>query len=379
FAQKNNRFDAPQNVFLVLMIPVILISGIANGWIGGAIGSVTTFITSIFLPFLLIQNTITTLQKQRVAMLFLIGCALVMVHDGSVQKSSETGLGWSGAGLSEKTRITYLGIFSDPNDLGMFFVMILPMAMYFLFRAKAYLKPAFCIVVAFILHGIYMTNSRGALLGTMSQLVVWFYLKYGLKKSLSLGAFVLPLAIFVMGKFRKIDSEEASAEGRLDAWYEGFHMLMSNPVLGVGMGQFTEYHHLTAHNSFVLVFSELGLLGYFLWMGFMVGCVYLLLVLWYPKMEKSFVNHIDLQESEIARTLTYSMIGFMVTSFFLSRAYTPLLYIFCGMLVAVYYRATKGRRGDPELRFRYSSFSSVLIKSTIGSLVVIYLAVKVLL
>ncbi|WP_156490423.1 hypothetical protein, partial [Oleiphilus sp. HI0086] len=64
FAQKNNRFDAPQNVFLVLMIPVILISGIANGWIGGAIGSVTTFITSIFLPFLLIQNTITTLQKQ---------------------------------------------------------------------------------------------------------------------------------------------------------------------------------------------------------------------------------------------------------------------------------------------------------------------------
>ena len=38
------------------------------------------------------------------------------------------GTGWTGIGLSQGTRIQYVGIFNDPNDLGMLFVACVPMA-----------------------------------------------------------------------------------------------------------------------------------------------------------------------------------------------------------------------------------------------------------
>ena len=38
-------------------------------------------------------------------------------------------------------------------------------------------------------------------------------------------------------------------------------MWRSHPFLGVGLGQFGEYHYLTAHNSYLLALAELGFPG----------------------------------------------------------------------------------------------------------------------
>jgi O-antigen ligase len=369
--QKKRRFDAPQNTFLFLLIPVILISNSLNGWFSGGVDSAMTFITTIFLPFLIIQNLIDTSKKQRVVMLFLIFCALVMVQHGL----SQNGFGWGGVGLSQKTRITYLGIFNDPNDLGMFFVMVLPFIPYFFNRVSFFLKPIFLLFGAGVLQGVFLTNSRGALLGTISLVSLWFYLKYGLKKCLLISVMVLPLMLLVMSKFRSIDSEEASAEGRLDAWYEGFQMLFASPLLGVGIGEFTEHHHLTAHNSFVLVFAELGLLGYFLWIGFLTACVYMLLMLWLPRLKDLQGTVGESQESAIARTLTYSMLGYLVTCFFLSRSFTPLLYIYCAMIVATYYRAMLSETETLKLPYRYRDFSFFIWVAMLSTIVLIYIVV----
>jgi putative inorganic carbon (HCO3(-)) transporter len=379
FTQKERRFDAPQNMLLMFLIPIILMSGIMNGWFMGGVNSVQTYLTAIFLPFLVIQNIINTPTKQRMLMLMLIACTMVMLNDGIAQKASGTGVGWSGAALSEKTRITYLGIFNDPNDLAMFFVMTLPFTFYFFYHIKSVLRFVFLILSGFLLQGIYLTNSRGALLGTMSQLALWFYLKYGLKKSILLGGLAGPVALIIMSKFRAIDSEEASAEGRLESWYEGFQLLFWKPVLGVGMGQFTEHHYLTAHNSFVLIFTELGLSGYFLWMGFLTMCGVMLLALWQKNFKGSLVGYCSAEDTAIARTLTYSMVGYLVTCFFLSRAYTPLLYIFCAMLVATYYRATPEKSMKPERLILFKNYSGMVFWVFGGSLVTIYVVVRLLL
>jgi putative inorganic carbon (HCO3(-)) transporter len=377
--EKNRRFDAPQNVFLFLLVLVILMSGITNGWFGGGVDSASFYISTILLPFLVIQNAIDTQKKQRVVMLLLILCALIMVHQGMSQKASETGFGWSGAGLSQKTRITYLGTFNDPNDLGMLFVMVLPFTFYFFKRAKKYLKPLFLGSAGLILYGIYLTNSRGALLGAMSLLIFWFYLKYGLKKSLVIGALASPLAYLIMSMFRTIDSEESSAEGRLDAWYEGFQMFFYKPFFGVGMGLFTEHHRLTAHNSFVLVFSELGFSGYFLWIGFLTATGFMLLMMCKTNFKYSLVNKIDSQESQIAKTLAFSMLGYLVTSFFLSRAYIPILYIFCAMIVGTYYRAIYSDSRKKEVPCRYKYFSKYIWLVSFCSISLIYIVVRLFL
>ena len=58
---------------------------------------------------------------------------------------------------------------------------------------------------------------------------------------------------------RAISSKEQSAAERIEAWSVGLELLKWRPLFGAGYGNFTDHHHLTAHNSFVLCFAELGL------------------------------------------------------------------------------------------------------------------------
>jgi O-antigen ligase len=58
-----------------------------------------------------------------------------------------------------------------------------------------------------------------------------------------------------------MDSQESSAQSRIEAWGQGLMMLKSKPVFGVGYSRFTEYHRKVAHNSFVQTAAELGLVG----------------------------------------------------------------------------------------------------------------------
>jgi putative inorganic carbon (HCO3(-)) transporter len=119
------------------------------------------------------------------------------------------------------------------------------------------------------------------------------------------------------------------------------------------------------------VFSELGLIGYFLWIGFLTACGFMLLMLWKTDFKLSLFNKNNIQESQIASTLMYSMLGYFATSFFLSRAYTPLLYIFCAMIVSTYYRANSGL--IPQVLCRYKHFSSYIWAISLSSIILIYL------
>ena len=376
FFEKSRRFDAPQNLLLVFLLIIVVLSGVTNGWAGGGIASAEKLLTTMLLPFLLIQNVINTYKRQQIVLLLLIFSAIVMVSDGVAQKESLAGIGWSGAGLSQGTRITYLGIFNDPNDLAMFLAMILPCIVYIYQSAKGFFKSVFLAALGYISYGIYLTNSRGGLLAVMSMVGVWFYLKYGAVKSFVLGALAAPVAFFILSKFRTIDPNESSASGRLDAWYEGMQMFLSRPFFGVGMGQFTDYHHLTAHNSFVLVFSELGAVGYYLWVGFLVCCIVMLLSLWSEKFKLKLVKEIDSKERKLALFFTYTMIAYLVSCFFLSRAYTPMLYVFCGMYVATFYRSIGFSVNKNNVMISYKNFSPFVWKFVFGSLATVYLTTK---
>jgi hypothetical protein len=47
-------------------------------------------------------------------------------------------------------------------------------------------------------------------------------------------------------------------------------MFKSAPLFGVGFGRFTDFHDITAHNSFVLCLAELGLVGSTIWIALLV-------------------------------------------------------------------------------------------------------------
>lgn len=327
--QKPKNFSVHTGCLFGLII-IILLSGIRNSWAMGGLYSSTGFVIAVIIPYLLF----TSLLYDEICIKKIMGSCLiasgVMLAHGYSQLSSPIGVGWSGEGLSQGTRISFLGIFNDPNDLGMYLLINIPFACYFYSSAKNIAIKLFMFSLVFLLlWGIYKTNSRGSLVGVLSLLAVYGYFRYGKFKAILLGSISLPIVFIVMRMFREIDSEEQSAGQRIEAWYTAIDLFKEHPFLGVGMRNFTEYHYLTAHNSYALVLAELGLFGYILWfivtsfpllklLDIMQGRVQVI-----DNKQKAWSENVD-QSKLLASVLFYSMIGFLVTAFFISRSYSTI-------------------------------------------------------
>ncbi|MEJ2199930.1 MAG: O-antigen ligase family protein, partial [Desulfuromonadaceae bacterium] len=123
-------------------------------------------------------------------------------------------------------------------------------------------------------------RSRGALLGLavgMVMAVVTAPPKYrGKLMALILVAALSVLYLAddqVMDRLSTIDSSteerDSSAQSRLDIWAGGVEMLFSNPLLGVGPGNFRTYIEIyqpehpdrDAHNTIIRCGGELGFIG----------------------------------------------------------------------------------------------------------------------
>ncbi len=99
-----------------------------------------------------------------------------------------------------------------------------------------------------------------------------------------------------------------------------------------GKGRFTEFSDSgrVAHNSFVHCWAELGLFGYFFWLGLIIAS---LKDGW--AIGKITSEEPDAQEmSRLAKAGIASMAGYLAASFFLSRTYVHPLYIFFGLFAA---------------------------------------------
>jgi len=132
--------------------------------------------------------------------------------------------------------------------------------------------------------------------------------------------------MFGPSRIAELSAHEGSAYGRIEAWYEGFQMLKSYPLFGVGSGMFTDYHIRTAHNSFVLIFAELGLLGALAFVG----------IFYYPF--RSFIhlyqnNKLYGPDGLIVIASMSSLIGLLFAMYFLSRSYILLPYMMCGITI----------------------------------------------
>lgn len=375
--QKNKRYDGPQSGFLLLFVVVIFLSAVMNGWVGGGITYSVQMLTTAVLPFFIVVNAVNTRKKLVATFVALLIAALFMVSNSLSQVASPEGIGWAGVPMQGGNRAAYLGIFNDPNDMSMYLIMVLPLVAFLYARASAMIKPLLAAGMLALVYGVYLTNSRGGLLGVFALLGFWFLQRFGMAKSIALGAFAIPAALLAMSKFRTIDPDEQSASQRLEAWYEGFQMLFSNPVFGVRQGAFLDYHYLTAHNSIVLVLAELGLLGYLCWYGFVFFSTLGPVTLWNKKIGGAIAENAGAFDRDAGRCLTYSMLAFAVTGFFLSRSYSPILYIFCGLMVASFYIAVPREPGGQAITLR--QYSPVFIATYFGSIISVYLVAKVFL
>lgn len=239
-------------------------------------------------------------------------------------------------------RIRSVGFLRDPNDFAQTLVMVLPWLFMFTPATGSLLKQTWRVLplASLIFLTLNHTHSRGGLLGLAAMLIFSLKTRLGNVKTGALLALAFGAFQFLgLGGGREISSKEQSANERIEAWADGMLMLKQHPLFGVGYGNFTEHHLRTAHNSYVLCFSELGLLGYFFWIGLIV-------------MGMKSVNRViacappGSDSQRLATLLRISMIGFLVCAWFLSRTYIPTLYILMALGVCLLYCARK--ETDPK-------------------------------
>ncbi|MFN3712166.1 MAG: O-antigen ligase family protein [Alcanivoracaceae bacterium] len=350
--------DLP-TVALLGLVLVMMLSSIFNGWVGGAIYVIRDFGT-VLVTYLIYAGLLREGERIRHACLVICLCTtVILIH--SIEQA-KTGIGWTGASAVEGNRVTWVGIFNDPNDLGLLFLVAIPMLLMRAQLANTKIVRWFWYALTCgHVYGVWLTHSRGALLTLGLLSAIAFYRRYGMRKLILAGVVAMPGMLLMLAKMRAIEVDEESAYGRIDAWYSGIQLFKSNPLFGVGMGAFTEYHHLTAHNSFILVLAELGAAGYMLW-TLMISAA--MLMVW-RAVHGRVSGPVPVPASNgdgfaapsppdrrlpalviEGNMILYSMVAFLSASFFLSRSYIVVLYILCGMAVAYFHKV---QRMDPDV------------------------------
>lgn len=372
------RFDEPQYYLLAMFLVTMMLSVAVNGWPGGAIVQLTQFGPAVA-AFVLLSNAMTTPARVRRAMAVFVLSACVLAADGVHQV--QTGFGWTGVPPQEDGRIQYIGIFSDPNDMGLIFAAFLPFALHLGGRGGwlGLVRLFWYGAAALLLYGIYLTASRGAMLAVAMMLGVWVWRHRGAITAMVVAAGGMLAMSALPSRMQELDASESSAAGRIDAWYEGMQMFVSHPLLGVGPGNFTEYNYLTAHNSFVLVLAETGFIGFTIWLAFVIYGFRMMYVFEkvQPDLPDATLAAAWEEDRVVGRVLFLSLCGFFTAAFFLSRSYIPVLYFLAAVVVGEY---TNARERFPSLpRFSLERDALRLLGWSVGAIVCLYLLVRVLL
>jgi O-Antigen ligase len=241
-------------------------------------------------------------------------------------------------------RVRYLGPLQDPNELALAIGIGLPFAFAFFERRRTAARLALLgAAVALVATCIVFTQSRGGQLVFIAAVGAYFVKRYGVR-GLILGA-VVGAPLLLLGGRSGAEAEASSLE-RLECWYEGMSMFKQYPFFGVGQGQFTEHHFLTAHNSYVLAPAELGF----------VGMVLFSVVLYITvKIPVEVLRRVTpAPEAAVARTWAMGLLsafaGALVGIFFLSFCYHQMLWIYIGLSGALYCAV---KRHEPEWDVRF--------------------------
>lgn len=171
--------------------------------------------------------------------------------------------GWFDTTTVDGGRVRYVGVLHDPNEAALATALSLPLAVALHRRRRSLPRLALlaaCVVAA--TGTVLASRSRTGALALAALPTIHAIRKR--RARLVVGAGLATALLLLVGG-RSGERAAASTAERLETWQEGLAMVRAHPLLGVGRGQFTEHHALTAHNAFLLSAAEEGLVGVTLW------------------------------------------------------------------------------------------------------------------
>lgn len=198
--------------------------------------------------------------------------------------------------------------FITPNALGGYLAMVI--LLIFTRKTKAWL-----IIPLFI--GLLLTKSLGAFLSISLGLIIFLSLQGRLKKMaviLFCGLLAAGTLVFFIRSASEKDHMRPlfSALMRLDYWKGAFDMIAAHPFVGVGLGNFNLNQTRYAHNSYLQIWAEMGILGIisFLWL------------IW-SFLKSGFSNIAATSNKKLSAGLIAAFAAFLISNFFDFSFYLP--------------------------------------------------------
>ncbi len=259
--------------------------------------------------------------------LWLAGSTVYSYRSGDVETSGD--LQRAGAGNM---------MLGDPNDTAAVILMMFPLCYYLFFNdPRKWMRGVYALSMALSLVAVVLTGSRGGFLG----LVFLLFLLWLRSQRKILGLFVA-LAVFGVlwttapeGYRERIHSithyqQDESAMARVYLRDAAIRMFLHNPLVGIGIGNFTSFQRdygarssHTAHNMYLLVLGELGALG-----------ITVFLYIWLRALREA--KALGKEDDWLRRALGWGtfigLLDMMVTGYFLSISYYPYQYIVMAMV-----------------------------------------------
>ena len=254
-------------------------------------------------------------------------------------------------------------VYYDANDLGLVLVCTLPMVEWFATHSISISIRLVALATAgILLLTIVKTGSRGAFLGlvTIVAYSIFFKRSASIPRRMILGI-ITAVVLAGAGTTRYWNMMDTivhptkdynwvgnSQTGRMDIWKRGVGYMLDNPITGVGVNAFSRAEGTisplaarqayglplkwsAAHNSFLQVGAEMGFPGLAAFLALLFGGLF--------KTRQAVTLALsmgDERAAAMADALATSIVGFMVTAFFLSEAYHSYIYLVLGMGIGLY-------------------------------------------
>jgi O-antigen ligase len=253
-------------------------------------------------------------------------------------------------------------VFYDSNDLGMLMVCTLPIALFFVGHAprfgmrllslgaiglflatiaKTGSRGAFVAMIAVILYMLlrYTTVNVAHRLGTVAAIAVLFVATTGAQYWETVSTLLAP-----QQDYNWIGNTDG---GRMAIWERGLGYMADRPLTGVGLNAFPTAEGTispladrqmfgrgvkwsAAHNSFIQIGAELGVLGLVVFTGMVFGALVMM-----GRLARDAQARGELGLAAFARAQGAGVVGYIVAGFFLSQAYAQFLFVMMGMVVGL--------------------------------------------
>lgn len=240
---------------------------------------------------------------------------------------------------------------TDASDANMFAALLItgiPLLAFFIVRGKIYERLLALPVLALVLDALVMTRSRGGFLAlAVSWVVMLFSFDAKYRKRMfaaSVAAGLMFLVLIDPGYLSRLQSLENPLEnsaGRSEIWQYSIRMIKDHP-LGTGGEGFLYLSPLympesllssqvggrVAHNTYLQVTVEQGVLGLLFYLGFLLST--------YKSLRSAVrirTSAGDVDGGLLAKFLLASLTGILVAGLFVDRLYSEVLYWICALSV----------------------------------------------